>query len=128
MFDFLYLHLAAWWARVSELPTPLLIVILLVAGTVATVFGVYARVRRLVLTYLDRGDWPGMVHIFGEDGDAKCSECEHRLAWHDRTTGRCCVGTSGDRLVLCLALPLPRWARALVQKPGCACRLRPARR
>lgn len=128
MFDFAYLYLTAWLARVSEVPAPLLTVALIGAGTVIALFGIRARVRRLLHTYYVRRDWPGMAHLLEEGPESVCEECEHLLAVHDRNTGRCCVGTGLVLLAVCLALPLPRPVRALVQRPGCACRLRPGGR
>lgn len=122
MFDLVYPYLTTQLGCVSRETA------LCTVSVVVTLFGTTARAHRLLNTYYVRGDWPGMVHLDEKGPGAVCGVCGHHLSVHDRSTGRCCYGTPMEVLAVCIALPLPRRVRALVQKPGCACRLRPGGR
>lgn len=82
---------------------------------------VHALLRMIVLP----SAWPGMVHFTENGPGTSCESCGHHLAAHDRATGRCCHGTSLDVIAVWIVLPLPRAVRALMQRDGCKCRLRP---
>lgn len=124
MFDLVYPYLASPLSGLSCGQALVGALALSGTSTLFVLLGTLSRTHRLLQIYYVRGDWPGMVHHTEKGPGTVCGACGHHLAVHDRFTGRCCYGTPMELLAVCIALPLPRRVRTLVQQPGCACQLR----